>query len=346
VIGTVCSALVNGELRRWRVGGPDGAGGPAGPDVSAGCGGGERVGADGGGDDGQVALTAEQMSAASVRPGTVVAFHRAMAGPLPTASGRVDVHLPAYRGKSLVPVLAWLTATRLAAPGAEVVWHLDKQQGPDSIQRLLASLGWRLDQARHGRLRLLSGQAPAAACLPEPRQFTAEIGGTSVRLAADYGVFSPAEIDAGTRLLLDVALRGPSVAALADIGTGYGPLAIGLLASGIAQRAVATDVDCIALWLAELNASMNGITAVEVTCSADPAAAEPTPLTVCNVPTHIDSEQTAALMAGLLRRARSGRLLAVIHASLEARYTRYFTEAGLHPARHPGPHHVVLDSAR
>ena len=49
-------------------------------------------------------------------------------------------------------------------------------------------------------------------------------------------------------------------------------------------------------------------------------------------------------MGGLLRRARSGRLLAVVHASLEMRYARYFTQAGLRPVRHSGAAHVVLDS--
>ena len=267
-----------------------------------------------------------------------------MSASLARATDRVDIHVPTYRGKSFVPVLAWLAATRLAIADTDVVWYVDKQQGPDSMRRLLGSLGWQLEQARRGRLRELSGPAPAQACLPEPRQFTAEIGGTPVRLAADYGVFSPTEVDAGTRLLLDVALRGPSVSALADIGTGYAPLAIGLLVNGIAQRAVTTDVDGIALWLAERNASMNGITAIETTCSADPCAVEQTPLTVCNVPTHINARETASLMAGLLRRARHGRLLAVVHASLEARYARYFADAGIRPARHPGMHHVVLDS--
>jgi 16S rRNA G1207 methylase RsmC len=316
---------VNSELRHWRVGAACSAG---------------TLG------EGQIALTAEQAPASGDQRGPVVGFHRAMTSPVQRAADRVDVHLPAYRGKSFIPVLAWLVATRLAGAGAEVVWHVDKQQGPDSVQRLLGSLGWELAQTRHGRSRQLSGQAPAAADLPEPRRFTAEVGDAQLRLAADYGVFSPNGIDAGTELLLRVALLGPPVTALADVGTGYAPLAIGLLRNGIAPRAVATDVDCIALWLAERNSAENGVTAVETVWSADPGDVEPTPLTVCNVPTHITAEQTAALMAGLLRRARAGRLLAVVHASLEARYTRYFMAVGIRPTRHQGPHHVVLDSGR
>jgi 16S rRNA G1207 methylase RsmC len=316
---------VNSELRRWRVGGACSARTPG---------------------EGQIALTAEQAPASGDQRGLVVGFHRAMTSRVPEAADRVDIHLPAYRGKSFIPVLAWLVATRLAGPCAGVVWHVDKQQGPDSVLRLLGSLGWELEQTRHGRSRQLSGQAPAAADLPEPRRFTADVGGIQLRLAADYGVFSPNGIDAGTQLLLRVALLGPPVTALADIGTGYAPLAVGLLRNGIARRAVATDVDCIALWLAERNSAENGVAAVETVWSADPGAVEPTPLTVCNVPTHITAEQSAALMGGLLRRARTGRLLTVVHASLEARYARYFTAAGIRPARHQGPHHVVLDSGR
>lgn len=282
----------------------------------------------------------------------MLGFHQAMADPPPAAAQRVTITLPVYRGRSFVPVLAWLVATRLAAPGAEVTWQLDKQQGPDSIQRLLGSLGWRLTQTRHGsRQRWLTGQPPAPdprdpPRLPEPRSFTTTIGAAELTLAADFGVFSPTEIDAGTRLLLDVALRGPAARTLADIGTGYGPLAIGLLRNGIAQRAVATDVDCIALWLAQRNAAASEHSPVQAVWSADPGTAEPTDLTVCNVPTHINAEQTAALLTGLLRRAQDGRLLTVVHASLEARYTRYFTAAGFRPVRHQGPQHVVLDTAR
>lgn len=304
------------ELRRWCVGAPGQAGA------------------------GTVACTAAELAAA---PGRVVAFHRAMAGAVSPATEQVDVHLPTYRGKNFVPVLAWLIATKLSRPGTGVVWHLDKQQGPDSVRRLLGSLGWRLDQSRQGRSRLLTGYPPATAELPQPREFTAEIGRSTLRMAADYGVFSPGEVDAGTELLLRVALHGPAVDVLADIGTGYGPLAIALVRNDIADRAVATDVDAIALWLAGHNARANGVP-LDAMCSADPTEIQPTPLTVCNVPTHINAGQTAALMDALLRRARDGRLLTVVHASLEARYTRYFTQAGLSPVRHPGPAHVVLDS--
>jgi 16S rRNA G1207 methylase RsmC len=169
------------------------------------------------------------------------------------------------------------------------------------------------------------------------------VGDRRLDFAADFGVFSPGHVDEGTRLLLEVALRGPAAPVVADIGIGYGPLATGIVANGIAERAVGTDIDALALWLALRNADANGVP-LSVECSADPGAVPPTPLTVCNVPTHIDAARSAALMAGLLARARSGRLLAVVHASLAERYARYFAEAGLSPVRHPGPQHVVFDA--
>jgi hypothetical protein len=112
---------------------------------------------------------------------------------------------------------------------------------------------------------------------------------------------------------------------------------------GTARSAIATDTDCVALWLARENARACGVP-LELTCSDEPGAIAPTPLTVCNVPTHVDRAGTERLMAALAARARHGRLLAVVHASLEARYTRHLEAAGRRVGRHPGPAHVVLEA--
>jgi 16S rRNA G1207 methylase RsmC len=175
--------------------------------------------------------------------------------------------------------------------------------------------------------------------LPPPRSFTAASG---LVFEGDYGVFSPAGIDAGSALLLELASGLEAVDAVADIGVGYGALAVSLAAGGRARRAVGTDVDSIALWLAERNAGAAGV-ALEVALDPDPLAVERTPLTVCNVPTHLDAKRTAALLAGLAERARHGRLLAVVHASLEERYARPLNQPGLRLARHRGADHVILD---
>lgn len=294
-------------------------------------------------DDGVVAFTASELHEAASRASAAMGFRDAVRGPvLVPRAPRIEIQVPPYRPKSLIPVLSWL-ATRLGQDDAEVSWYLDKRQGPDSVRKLLEGMGWAVGKDRKGRTVRLHGAPPAAATLPEPASFIARLGARQVRLAADYGVFSPGHVDDGTSLLLDVALRHPPVDTVADIGVGYGPLAIGLVLNSVAQVAVGTDVDCIALWLAEQNADAHGVP-LALDCTPDPSSVQPTPLTICNIPTHINAEQTARFMTGLAQRAEHGTLLVVVHASLEDRYTRHLVSAQLRVSRHPGPAHVVLEA--
>ena len=294
--------------------------------------------------EGVVAFDAEQLVSARASAALALGFHEAVAASVPPAS-HVDIHLPGYRSRTLVPVLSWLVASRLALPGGTAAWHVGKQQGPESLLRLLEGLGWTLESSRKGREVALHGSPPATADLPEPRSFTAVLGDHQVRLYADYGVFSPEHIDAGTELLLRVAMREREVDTVADIGTGYGPLAIGLLLNGVARSAIATDVDCLALWLTGKNADVNNVS-LDLACTPDPTSVPPTALTVCAIPTHINRQATERLMRGLAERARQGRLLAAVHASLEARYTEHLLAGGLSVERHHGAAHVVLKASK
>ncbi|WP_171987651.1 methyltransferase [Streptomyces sp. MP131-18] len=314
------------SLTRWSIGGPADAAASAG--------------------EGVVALTADGLSDEARRGGAVVlGLHEAMVrDDLPRAP-LVDVHVPSYRGKAFVTLLSWLVSRHLATEGGTAAWFLAKQQGAGSLPALLTALGWRdVSRARTGRLYRIAGRPPVEVTPPQPRTFAAQMDGHVLTFAADYGVFSPGHIDEGTAHLFDVALRQPHVSTIADVGVGYGPLALGLVRAGVADRAVATDVDSVALWLAGRNAEANDVP-LDVVCSTDPLEIEDTPLTVCNVPTHIDVTRTTALMRGLARRTSGGhRLLAVVHASLEERYVRHLADVGLTARRHPGKSHVVLEA--
>ncbi len=199
-------------------------------------------------------------------------------------------------------------------------------------------------ERRHGRaVRPGTGTGIGTGTAPPVRELGTQLGGRSVSLSADFGVFSPDRVDDGTAMLLAAASRLPVTSAVADIGIGYGVLALGLLAADRAERAFGTDVDCVALWLAGLNARRLEVP-LELAADPDPLAVPPTPLTVCNVPTHIGVEATRSLMGGLVQRAATGRLLAVVHRSLEQRYARYLSAAGLTVSTEPGPAHTVLDT--
>lgn len=291
--------------------------------------------------DGVVAFTAAEALRARAVGAETVLFHEAMTFPFERAA-EVEVNVPPYRGKSLIPALAWL-ACRMAAPGARVSWWLDKRQGPGSVHRLLEDLGWRLDKDRKaGRVRLC-GCPPSTVTEPDPERFVADLGSKRVELQADFGVFSPGRIDEGTALLLQVALRHPHIDVVTDIGVGYGPLAIGLVVNGVAGSAVGTDVDGIALWLAERNAHATGVP-LDLACTPAPSEVPPTGLTVCNVPTHLGARESGPFLAELAARAEHGTLVIVVHASLEKRYARHLAANSRRVMRHRGASHVVLET--
>jgi 16S rRNA G1207 methylase RsmC len=229
----------------------------------------------------------------------------------------------------------------VADRGAQVSWLVESSKGPKSIRKLLEQAGWRLDLTRSGKITRLTGVLDRAYEIPQPSAFRTDLGSKTVELFADYGVFSPGRIDDGTALLLDIALGERPVETVADIGVGYGPLAIGLVMNGIATRAVATDVDSVALWLAEQNAGRHSVR-LDLALTDNPIEAESTALTVCNIPTHISSDGTRLLTDSLGMRAASGRVLAVVHSTLTDRYTRYFAALGRAVAATPGPQHTVL----
>jgi len=78
-------------------------------------------------------------------------------------------------------------------------------------------------------------------------------------LATDSGVFSPARLDAGTRLLLDVAPAPPASGDLLDLGCGYGPLALVLASRAPVARVWAVDTNRRAVGLCEQNAAEAGL---------------------------------------------------------------------------------------
>jgi 16S rRNA (guanine1207-N2)-methyltransferase len=72
------------------------------------------------------------------------------------------------------------------------------------------------------------------AALRAPIQLEAELRGQQLMLNSTWGLFSPREIDEGTRLLLRYVEVAPDADCL-DLGCGYGP--IGLTLAALARRA-------------------------------------------------------------------------------------------------------------
>ena len=93
-----------------------------------------------------------------------------------------------------------------------------------------------------------------------------ELGGRTLRLHSTWGLFSPREVDEGTRLLLERMETAPDLDCL-DLGCGYGVIGLALAARSPQGRASLVDKDFVAVEYARRNATLNHIDNVEVMLS-------------------------------------------------------------------------------
>lgn len=84
--------------------------------------------------------------------------------------------------------------------------------------------------------------------------------GRLIPLTTDRGTFSPDQVDDGTRALLAEGPMVPSSGVLADVGCGYGPIAVTLaMRGGPGVEVWAVDVNERARDLCRANAEANGV---------------------------------------------------------------------------------------
>jgi 16S rRNA (guanine1207-N2)-methyltransferase len=127
-----------------------------------------------------------------------------------------------------------------------------------------------------------------------------------LELATDSGVFSPRRLDAGTRLLLDVAPAPPATGDLLDLGCGYGPLALVMAARSPDARVWAVDVNTRALALTAANADQAGLANVTCALPDDPVLPDSFDLIWCNPPIRIGKQALHALLTRWLGRLAAG----------------------------------------
>jgi len=107
---------------------------------------------------------------------------------------------------------------------------------------------------------------PSHDPLRDDIELRVELRGQSLRLHSTWGLFSPREIDSGTRLLLDyVEVAGD--ADCLDLGCGYGALGLTLARLAPNGRTLLVDKDFVAVEYARANAERNHIANAEVALS-------------------------------------------------------------------------------
>ena len=90
-------------------------------------------------------------------------------------------------------------------------------------------------------------------------EFSAVLHGQKLNFRTTWGVFSPKDIDEGTRLLADL-LDVPPDADCLDLGCGYGPLGLTLAKLATRGNVQMIDKDFTAVEYANRNARLNGLT--------------------------------------------------------------------------------------
>jgi 16S rRNA (guanine1207-N2)-methyltransferase len=130
--------------------------------------------------------------------------------------------------------------------------------------------------------------------------------GVHLELGTDAGVFSPARLDPGTRLLLETAPPPPAVGTLLDLGCGYGPLALVLAARSPGAQVWAVDVNERALALCAANAQRAGLGNVRCARPGDPALPAAFSLIWSNPPIRIGKAALHELLASWLGRLGPG----------------------------------------
>lgn len=97
--------------------------------------------------------------------------------------------------------------------------------------------------------------------LPRLRQdtvFSETLCERTLTFHTTWGLFSPREVDAGTRLLLD-NIELSDDARVLDLGCGYGALGLSLAASQSACHVTLVDKDFVATDYCRKNAELNGL---------------------------------------------------------------------------------------
>ncbi len=181
-------------------------------------------------------------------------------------------------------------------------------------------------------------------------EFSTELRGRSFQLRSTWGLFSPREVDLGTRMLIDRLEVGETDDCF-DLGCGYGPIGLALASLAPRGRTLLVDRDFVAVDYAQRNAEANGLTNVDVRLSNgfDAVEADRTfDVIACNLPAKIGNELTTILVADACQHLAPGGALYLVTLSGMRRYVRRIVEErfGNYEKLKQGAQHTVCRAIR
>jgi 16S rRNA (guanine1207-N2)-methyltransferase len=176
-------------------------------------------------------------------------------------------------------------------------------------------------------------------------RFTAELGGRDLVLHSTWGLFSPREIDEGTRLLLNHIEANPADDCL-DLGCGYGPIGLALAILAPQGRTLMVDKDFVAVEYSNRNTESNDIGNARAQLSNGFDQIDPDlqfDLIASNVPAKVGKEMLSLYLHDARDRLRpGGRLYLVSINGLRQYLKRNLTEVfGNYEKLKQGTHYTV-----
>lgn len=157
---------------------------------------------------------------------------------------------------------------------------------------------------------------PSLADLRADLVFAETLRGHRLTFHSTWGLFSPKQVDDGSRLLLDHVEIEPQATVL-DVGCGYGTLGLTLAKLAPQGQVHLVDKDFVAVHYAEANAQRNGLANCQAYLSngLSHVPDRPFDLIVSNLPAKVGNELLLLLLADAHARLRPGGRLYLVTIS-------------------------------
>jgi len=193
-----------------------------------------------------------------------------------------------------------------------------KETGLNRYEDCLESIAVGVETVqKHGSERVLAAERPAEFDPPTyvtPRTIEPTVDGITLSLVTVPGLFSPTELDHGTRLLLECATVADGERVL-DLACGYG--AAGVYAASVADADVTlTDDDARATLCARRSLDATGVDGTVVTGDGTRGVPDSQfDRILCNPPTHAGDGVLTDLFSGAAEVLAAGGKMSVVHHS-------------------------------
>lgn len=154
---------------------------------------------------------------------------------------------------------------------------------------------------------------PEAVKIRQPLKISTELAGEKFDFETSFGVFSPKEIDEGTRMLLNYLDVEESFDCL-DLGCGYGPIGLWMARKAPKGKTILLDKDYVAIEHVKQNIIINNIPNAEAMLSNGLSSLKEQKfdLIVSNIPAKVGNDMLYLFQYDALHHLKPGGKFVVV----------------------------------